>query len=43
MSSEADFIVSAVLIISAVARDIEQQNSIAISQSIQAEQQYVCG
>ena len=42
MSSEADFIVSAVFVVSAVAGDAEQQNSIASSQSIQAVQPYLC-
>jgi hypothetical protein len=40
MSSEADFIVWAVSLVSAVAGDAEQRNSIAIIQSIQAVQQY---
>jgi len=40
MSSVADFIVSAVFVVSTVAGDVEQQNSIASSQSIQAVQQY---
>jgi hypothetical protein len=42
MSSKADFIVSTAFTISAVARDVEQQNSIAISQSIKAVQPYFC-
>ncbi len=42
MNSKTDFIVLTVFMVSAVARDIEQQNSIAISQSIQAVQQYFC-
>jgi hypothetical protein len=42
MCSEPGFTVSAVFIVSTVAGDAEQQNSIAISQSIQAVQQYIC-
>jgi hypothetical protein len=40
MSSQADFIVSAVFVVSAA--DAEQQNSIALRQSIEAVQQYFC-
>jgi hypothetical protein len=40
VSSQADFIVSAFFVVSAA--DAEQQNSIAVSQSIEALQQDFC-